>query len=1082
MAQIRFKGVLYDVPDDMSDEQIRESLMGDSDFQQSQAEQDAAATDIANQPEQLLTEPDPTPAPKDEGSFFDNFMAGLDFTDDTFKEGLDRLVLEDSFVGRAGARLAEKVVGEESDLVQDSRNAAKYEEWQPQIWDAQDQRDQILDKRSPEYTAAENNIKDLKLNFAADMRGEYVPVEEDEPPFDWGEFWGTVKDNKAVMLGALTRGIVADPELLVLPGGWTKTGIQAQRIAAGLNLTSKTAQGTAKIIGRQTGGTGLGAGTAVAFDLIDQEAEDPDAEIDFDRVGDAAFIGGGLGFGLPALGTAVGAPLAAGVRKVRDVAGVRAVKSIESAANQKFADHIDAEGVPQLNKRAALDQTVAELNISPEAEAAFRETVPDIEDFINEDVARVMASQAAADAANPGVIRQAAQGVKDFAGGIGEGWNNLTQPITSQLRNMGLKGVAGKLNVHDLETGTILGQKEQLRTSFGSAFLRLTPEQQALAKLKMLNSEFDSVRNQFPDEFTTEFDKVREALDLELVAANDVGIDIPGVDDFFPRKFDYVRFAEDQGFELAQTNEAMARAINEKLSLPKDRKLTGKDIDENPNLTTRHLTDAEIGEALGRDVMKGGNLQAGLGGQTSTTKARTVETISPEMLKYYDDPVLGLSDHFNKMTIKIQDRKFFGGKDLDRSRAIIDGESAGPIDDSSMMEGFINDMANARMANKDITPAQRDKMVKLLQARFVGAKQQTNKHIQTARNLMYAMTLGNPIAAATQLGDLGAAAYLNGVDQGVGELVRQVGRGVFKQGEKAFDLESFGLQTLPDPRQLHWSGDFLDKTLSLGGFRSMDRLGKETIMNSTWSKLKGIGGKPPDEARKALKARYGQRLADEEVEAIYQGILSGDTSNPHVRLAVFSDLTRVQPISMSEMPVAYLNHPNARIAFMLKTFTLKQIDLMRQEVTREITAGIKNKDPKRSANGAWNMVKLVGTIGGANMGVDAMKAWMRGDEVDMSQFGDMITASVLRNYGLSQYTLDEILRGQTGNFVGSVVTPPVSMFTNPILQATHTATGGKWGLDTKGRFIDSVPIVGRPIRQELQRQGAFDKQGGGAGT
>jgi hypothetical protein len=1079
---IEVEGQRVEFPDEMSDAQIAEAIRENIRPQiLRDKQQDIGFNVVAEDPEQTLRRPpendgrlQPEIVETEEG-FFDNLARGFGFTDETgtFKENFDRLVLEDSFVGRAGAFLTEKgfeLFGQE-EMVENARRAEKYEEWQPKIWKAQQELDLIGDPKSPEYTEKANQIKDLRRNFRDDLEGKYVPVEEEEEPFDWGEFYDLVSENKAFMTGAIARGLIADPELLILPGGWTRSGILATNAAKAAGIASKPALIATRESARVGGSFVLGASLGAAGEIIQQVDDDPEAPIDFARVGDTALLTGAITAPFPLVGTVATGVAANTTRRLKDIASARAVKSVEEVANQKFADNIDADGVPQLNKQAAIDQTIAELKITPEAEVAFREGVENVDDLINTEFAQIRAAERIAKEAAPTRTSQILQSAGELKDSFTDGFNGFVQPITSQLRNMGLKSIAGRLNQHDLETGTMLAGLEEVRNRFAVEFNNLTEAQQQLAKLRILNSEFRGEnQNGFPKSFIDEFENTRNALDDELLRAREQGIDLPGVEDFFPRRFKYKEFGEAQGFKPAQTNKAIADAINTKQGLTGEKKLTAKDITEFPNLAERHLTPQEIAQALGRDIFKGGEIRPTVSGDS--LKARTVDKIRPEMLQWYDSPTVSLGDHFNRMTIKIQDRKFFGGKGLDKNREIIQGAEV--IDDASMISGFIDDMAGAELGKKNITPAQRDKLVQLLRARFVGSKKQTTPFIRGARNYMYAATLGNPVAAATQLGDLGASAYLNGTYNAIEDLVVRSVQGANNirrgQGQAAFKLEDFGLQALPDVEDMGRSRQLLDWSLRKGGFRAMDRLGKEAIMNSTWSKLQKIANKPRDAALRDLRVRYGQRLADSEVEAIYDGILSGDTANPHVRLAVFSDLTRVQPVSMSEMPMRYLNHPDARIFFMLKTFTLKQIDLMRQEVIKNIADGVKAGDTGQVAAGAYNMAKIVGTIGGANMGVEATKRFIAGEDFEPT---DLMVSTILRNYGLSQYTLDQLARGKIGGFVGQVVQPPTGVFFNPIMEGINTVSGGQWGVDTNGRWIDSFPL-GRGVRTALEATGQED--------
>lgn len=991
-------------------------------------------------------------------SFWDQFVQGLGFSgDETVKEKVDKLVLEDSFVGRAGAILAEKAVGEDSELVQNARISEKYREWQPRIWQQQEKLAAVGDSTTPEYQEEWQKLQDLRRNFRDDLNGEYIPPEvTDDETFDWGQFWDAVSENKGLMTGALARGILADPELLLLPGGWTKTGAQALKIAKAAGMTSKAALTTSKMAGQVTGAATLAAGFGAGGEVIAQIDDDPDADIDFDKVANMALISGGIAAPLPLVGNIVTGT----ANKVKNVFSNRAVRGIQANANKKYAEAIDEDGVARLNKNAAVEQAVAEANLSPEAEAAFRETVPNVDDFIQEDLARAMLAE---QALTQTVAGQIGEGFGNFARGVQDGWNKMTQPLTSRLRNMGLPHIAGKLNRLDMETATELGRKHQVALLLSDQYRRLSPELKTLFKMHANNGTFDTVASQYPDDFRKAFASVRTMLDDELTAAQNAGLDIPGEQNYFPRKFNYEKFAKEMGVKVSKTDEAMAQAINEKWNLAGENKLSAKDVREYPELITKNLNETEQAEAIARLVERGGAPRTAGIPSPSPLRARTVDDIPPEMQAFYDDPIVALNDHINKMTVRIKDREFFGGKMINRQRDIMQGDNPQP-NDETMIRGFIDDAINLELADRNITPEMRDELFDILHARFVGAKQKPNVVVSGLRNALYTATLGNPVAAATQLGDVGASAYLNGVDTAMTDLITRSVRGANNlrrgQGKAPFKLEDFGLQSLPDPDTIGATAKILDWSLRLGGFKAMDRLGKEAIMNSTWRKLQSIGRMSDDKAMKLIRERYGQRLGDGELAAILDGIRSGDTTNPHVRLAVFSDLTRVQPVSMSEMPAAYLNNPNMRIFYMLKTFTLKQIDLMRQEVIKNIDDGVRAGSKKQVADGVMNMGKLLFTIGAANMGVDATKRWIQGEDVEL---GDTIVSNILRNYGLSQYTLNELAKGEPETFAAKVVAPPLGVFTMPFLEGANRLTGGAWGMDTNGRWIDAFPY-GRFVR------------------
>ena len=54
---------------------------------------------------------------------------------------------------------------------------------------------------------------------------------------------------------------------------------------------------------------------------------------------------------------------------------------------------------------------------------------------------------------------------------------------------------------------------------------------------------------------------------------------------------------------------------------------------------------------------------------------------------------------------------------------------------------------------------------------------------------------------------------------------------------------------------------------------------------------------------------------------------------------LFSELSEVQPISLSQMPVKYLTAKEGKIFYALKSFALKQFDFARKKILREIGRG-----------------------------------------------------------------------------------------------------------------------------------------------
>ena len=59
---------------------------------------------------------------------------------------------------------------------------------------------------------------------------------------------------------------------------------------------------------------------------------------------------------------------------------------------------------------------------------------------------------------------------------------------------------------------------------------------------------------------------------------------------------------------------------------------------------------------------------------------------------------------------------------------------------------------------------------------------------------------------------------------------------------------------------------------------------------------------------------------ENETDDLVDAIRRGDSQNENVKHYLFSRLTKTQPITLSEMPSAYLNRKTGRLFWALKTF------------------------------------------------------------------------------------------------------------------------------------------------------------------
>lgn len=109
-----------------------------------------------------------------------------------------------------------------------------------------------------------------------------------------------------------------------------------------------------------------------------------------------------------------------------------------------------------------------------------------------------------------------------------------------------------------------------------------------------------------------------------------------------------------------------------------------------------------------------------------------------------------------------------------------------------------------------------------------------NSSLKLLRDTGYASTIANPISAVTQLADIGASAALKGpINTALGFV-----KSVLKTNR--ITLDDIGLaddisKEFTDPGKL---SKVLSRALNISGFKAVDRIGKETLINASLKKIK----------------------------------------------------------------------------------------------------------------------------------------------------------------------------------------------------------------------------------------------------
>jgi hypothetical protein len=180
---------------------------------------------------------------------------------------------------------------------------------------------------------------------------------------------------------------------------------------------------------------------------------------------------------------------------------------------------------------------------------------------------------------------------------------------------------------------------------------------------------------------------------------------------------------------------------------------------------------------------------------------------------------------------------------------------------------------------------------------------------------------------------------------------------------------------------------------------------------------------------------------------------------------LYSELSNVQPISLAEMPVAYLRGGNWRSLYMLKTYTIKQIDLYRNEVFDKMRHPI--NDPKLAGEGLVMLIRLATALMLMGMGSDALKDLILGRPI---QLENMVIDNILKTMGITKY---QIYQSKTDGVANTMLqyffVPPLYAPVDNAVKDVSDIIGhedkrsGKWvQMNPKdARSLSYVPGVGK---------------------
>lgn len=561
-----------------------------------------------------------------------------------------------------------------------------------------------------------------------------------------------------------------------------------------------------------------------------------------------------------------------------------------------------------------------------------------------------------------------------------------------------------RLRKLDMQEGVMVRNKMQIVAPFNAAVKSMSGTSRRLFKRHVYNGDFTAARKLISAASAQggkAFDDVTGMLRGTYDQLSKADFNIPRIQNFFHRGVkDY-------------------DGLYRKLS-GKDRTAVDKLIDARRKNIKSELSEEDKANII-NNYLRGYNV---IGTGAGWTKSRTVNRLTDDMLDFYDDPVESLVKYVRSTSRNLARREFF------KTKPSINGSA---LDTEGSIKNLLDELGSS------VTSKNLDTLQNALRARFINGERSGGSVNETLRQFGYITTLPNPLSALTQLGDLALSVRINGMGNTIMGLL----------GKKNIKVDDLALNRIAaeftDSSKLARAMNVLFKA---SGFSTIDRLGKTAFLNASLKKATRLA--KSTKGREKLRKKYGDAFEnfDSVMDDLAKGNITEDT-----KLYLWSELADIQPIGLSEYPQKYLDVPNGRIFYSLKSYTLKQLDYMRDTIVDEAAKG----NVFTALKNATAYALLIPT---ANMTVDVAKDVILQRPIDFEEeLGDRIVNNVWKTFGASSYIADNL--GKTGsvlNAAENILLPPLD-YIDHVGSTIMAAVSEDKELDPKA--LQSIPLVGR---------------------
>lgn len=399
---------------------------------------------------------------------------------------------------------------------------------------------------------------------------------------------------------------------------------------------------------------------------------------------------------------------------------------------------------------------------------------------------------------------------------------------------------------------------------------------------------------------------------------------------------------------------------------------------------------------------------------------------SQEAKELYENPLVVLKDKMARDAATIEMHRVFSLQNASNRIKQADADSARVVQDSLKAGRYSFEELKRVLKEEGAQGGTADVADELLSSLIVQGTKGPNSFIANARKFGYIGTIGNPYSAFLNLGDLGNSVVNYGADntaEAIVSFLRRKGQtvttrdvGLAKQATGEFLREG----------ATKWNrrfNDVSDFTFKASGFQAADMAGKNVSLTAAINraKRKVVDG--------SLDAEFGWLFGPTEMRLLKRDLLAGRNTQRVKELAA-AELARIQPSDLAQMPKWYLDNPNGRILYMLRTFGLKQLQQIENLVFNTYKEGVKQNNNKKKVEAIKNGLAYLTIVGGGNVLLNELRQPIKGNEPfemeHMQKYAADFALSLISVNTLSSYNLKKLSEKDAVPLLLNVMPAPVS--------------------------------------------------------